>query len=68
MSDTGPVIVILAVLALLGFGIYWIDRESAEEREAFMAECTQHRPKYECVAMWRAGNAKAVAVPVVVTR
>lgn len=35
------------------------------EREEFMRECEQDRPKYECTAMWRSGK-KPVAPIVIV--
>lgn len=43
------------------------DTLSAERAEqAFMAECTTERKRYECVAMWRAGETGTQVVPVVV--
>lgn len=56
----------LAPLALL----FWLFDDTAERQAAFMDDCLQHRPQYECTAMWRAGenHTSVVPVPVVVGR
>lgn len=50
------------IVALVYFG----SKADAEARQAFMSECTQHRERYECVAMWRAGEKSNTYIPVVV--
>lgn len=48
-------LVVLAIVALVWMVIA-LGRSDERDREAFMAECLQHRPQYECTAMWRAGE------------
>lgn len=57
--ETGEKIVIgalLAAMALLVGLLWWAVASYAAATEAFMAECQQHRPRYECVAMWGDAN------------
>lgn len=57
---------IVSLIAAGGFLIAAVERDEAKERAAFMAECVQYRKQYECTALWRDGQPKTVAVPVVV--
>ena len=52
------------LISLLAFAISEDNRDEAH----FMAECAQDHKAYECEAMWRAGEPKLIAVPVVAGR
>ncbi len=36
------------------------------QHAAFMDECVQHRPRYECTALWRAGDRDPAIVPLLI--
>ncbi len=60
-----PLFFLIAVIIGVGF-LFWKAAEyDAIERAAFMTECVKERKEYECTAMWRAGEPKYVASPVV---
>ena len=52
------------LISLLAFAII----EDNAHAERVMAECMQDHKAYECEAMWRAGEPKLIAVPVVAGR
>lgn len=56
----------LATIFAVGLIIAWAIRAANAQRAEFMAACMQDRKEYECVAMWRAGSASPVLVPVYV--
>ena len=64
LDNSGKVIV--ALIALLVVAMFMAAKTNAEARKAFMAECTQHRENYECIAMWRAGEKNNTYIPVVI--
>lgn len=49
---------IVGLLVAVGWGSYLAAQDKAE----FMRECEQDRPRYECTAMWRAGEKPAPIV------
>jgi hypothetical protein len=54
---------ILAAFVVLLLGGMALLIASAGRAEAeFMKDCTAERPKYECTAMWRAGDSHMVPV------
>jgi hypothetical protein len=63
---------IVGSLAVCMFGlfvglIYWGVTSDNEKRDRFMTECQQDRKRYECDAMWRAGDSQvtpAIVIPV----
>ena len=57
---------IALVLIVFGYVIYVSFAAEAKDEEDFMVECMKDHKKYECTAMWRAGNTKTTVVPVVV--
>ncbi len=62
----------VAVAAAFGVFIWWaIDRGNAKYAE-FMQGCSQDHKKYECMAMWRAGDKSdypvIIPMPVPVSR
>ncbi len=36
------------------------------QHAAFMDECVQHRPRYECTALWRAGDRDPAIIPLLI--
>lgn len=67
LIDCWPPLALALVLigVLVGF-IIAVAKVDTANRLEFMAECEQHRPKYECTALWRAGEPGVVPVPVVI--
>ena len=62
--DGLELLIIGGVVVILLLVVLQVTLES-NEREEFMRECEQDRPKYECTAMWRSGK-KPVAPIVIV--
>lgn len=57
-----PIKALLGLLAVL-FGLVWLIL-SAESKnyQAFMTECLEHRPRYECTSMWRSSQPDIIMV------
>lgn len=47
-----------AALVIPIIGLFVLLSDGGKAEQEFMSECLQHRPRYECVAMWRAGDSK----------
>jgi hypothetical protein len=64
VAETWPPFAIgFALLGLFGWLLVAAAKGDAQARVAFMAECEQHRPKYECTALWRVGESQTTVVP-----
>ena len=48
--------IVIAFIFVLFIGLPLAIYYEAKAHERFMNECLQHRPQYECTAIWRAGN------------
>lgn len=46
------------ILLIIGFVLWW----SINEKRAFMADCEQHKPRFECTALWKASQPDTVTV------
>lgn len=57
---------VLLCVAALAWLFFAAGSANEAEREKFMADCERHEQEYRCTAMWRAGNNRAVAIPIVV--
>ena len=55
-----------ALLCIVFAVLIIVAKQEEKQRDRFMQECTQDRKRYECEAMWRDGESKTVAVPVVI--
>lgn len=56
-------------LIVMVFALFFVwSWATIEAQRRFMTECKQYRKHYECVAMWRAGNAdgNVVVVPMAI--
>jgi hypothetical protein len=60
----GFLTLLLALVLAMGFGIVAQARADGKARAEFMAQCEEHRPAYECTAMWRDGEPETVVAPV----
>jgi hypothetical protein len=55
-------LILTAFVALIWFvlaGLMAADEREAREKAEFMVECQEAQPKYECTAMWRAGERRS---------
>lgn len=66
LESASVIIFIIIVVGVLGLGIYATRQDNIARTDAFMSECQKDRKHYECVAMWRAGESRTTAVPVIV--
>ena len=52
------IIILLAIVAAV--------KGDADAKAEFMEECTQHYEKFECTALWRDGDTRRSAPPIVI--
>lgn len=61
--DASTVVCWGLILACIGLAVLSA-KGDADREERFMSECQQDRKRYECEAMWRAGQSQVVPVTV----
>lgn len=65
-------VAVLAIMLALGALVGWVVHRSNAQYAEFMQGCLQDHKKYECMAIWRAGDRNAypliVPLPVPTTR
>jgi hypothetical protein len=61
----GIIVGVILALGLIALVLVAVASD-AKARARFMEQCIEDRPEYECTAMWRAGEATVVPVPIVI--
>lgn len=56
-------VAIAVIFGGLGIGVYYEEQDNGERQSRFMTECQEDRKRYECEAMWRAGNTRTHVQP-----
>ncbi len=56
-------IAITVIFGGVGIGVYFEEKGDNARQARFMTECQEERKRYECEAMWRAGNTRTHVQP-----
>ncbi len=56
----------LGMIFLFFVLLFAVAADAGKRQQRFMSECQQDRNRYECEAMWRAGESRSTYIPVVI--